>query len=163
MEGEDVISLIRSITGIHLIQDIIYPTELCLVVRPASGGWFAGFWTDVVYFHALLFSAAIIADTSQGASLSASSMTYLSHTIRLLQKRLKEPDPNLVASDATIMTVVGLSATAAICDDMDAARNHVSGLFRLVELRGGFKALSGNNPRLIAKVCKYGTACPAMR
>jgi hypothetical protein len=138
-----------------MIQDIIYPTHLCLVVRPSSGGWFASLWTDVVYFHALLFSAGILADTSQGGLISAPSMKYLSDTIRLLQKRLSEPDPKLAASDATIMTVVGLSAAAAICGDMDAARNHVSGLFRLVELRGGLATLTATHPNLIAKVCKY--------
>lgn len=141
-----------------MIQDIIYPTHLCVVVRPSSGGWFASLWTDVVYFHALLFSAGILADTSRGGLISTPSMKYLSDTIRLLQNRLNESDPKLVASDATIMTVVGLSATAAICGDMDAARNHVSGLFRLVEVRGGLATLTATHPSLIAKVCKYDSS-----
>ncbi|KAJ4327192.1 hypothetical protein N0V84_002322 [Fusarium piperis] len=52
------------------------------------------------------------------------------------------------------MVVVTLGLTAELIGDRPAAENHLAGMARIVDLRGGLEMLRSGNARLPAKVCR---------
>jgi hypothetical protein len=77
---------------------------------------------------------------------------HLQKTIGLLNERLS--DDVLARSDATISIVLNLTRLADYSGDEEAKRTHISGLQRLVHLRGGLYAFRSNNKMWI-KLSRY--------
>ncbi|KAK5998039.1 hypothetical protein PT974_00409 [Cladobotryum mycophilum] len=93
-------------------------------------------------------------DLCRGRPQSPITQFHLLKTLRLLQKRLDMPDDPCSISDATIMVVSVLALIAEHGGDVDAVRNHMQGLRRMVDLRGRLEMLRFENSRLPAKVCR---------
>lgn len=137
------------------MKGFLYPPEICLQVDEKQSSWMTSLLIDVVYFHSALFSIEAYFDIFLKRGQSCLTQFHFSKTLRLLQERLNTPDDPKTISDPTIMVVITLGLTAELLGDRLAAENHIEGLKRIVELRGGLEKLDTDNPRLPAKICRY--------
>ena len=71
----------------------------------------------------------------------------------MLQRRIY--DPVLAISDITILVVACYAMiTALVSSEPESSRKHMTGLYKMVELRGGVRAFK-NNDQLRVKLCRY--------
>lgn len=133
----------------------MYPPGLCLEVEAEDSGWVGSLMSDPVYLHSMLFSSEAWLDESLGRDRSLSTQMHLLKTLRLLQERISVPGDPLAISDQTIMTVVTLALAAQVFGDRAGVENHMQGLQRMVDLRGGFGALKTSTHELPGKICRY--------
>ncbi|EHK41992.1 uncharacterized protein TrAtP1_011660 [Trichoderma atroviride] len=136
------------------LREALYPPEICLQVDPASSSWTTTLLTDSVYLHCTLFSVEAYLELCLRKSHGPLTHFYFQKTLRLLQDRLDKPGDPLSISDPTIMVVSVLGLTAEVTGDSMAAKKHMEGLRRMVDLRGGLEMLRFDNSRLPAKVCR---------
>ncbi|KAH8126568.1 hypothetical protein LI328DRAFT_165955 [Trichoderma asperelloides] len=136
------------------LREALYPPEICLQVDPASSSWTTALLTDSVYLHCTLFSVEAYLEACLQKTQGPLAHFYFQKTIRLLQDRLDRPDDPQTISDPTIMVVSVLGLTAEVTGDYMAAKKHMEGLRRMVDLRGGLEMLRFDNARLPAKVCR---------
>ncbi|WAO84990.1 Hypothetical protein NCS54_00222200 [Fusarium falciforme] len=145
------LDLVRSFYG---MKGALYPSEICLQVDASQSSWTTNLLVDLVYFHSAIFSIEAYFDQYFGRDQGTLSHFHFLKTLRLLQERLNDPDNPASISDATIMVVVTLGLTAELIGDRSAAENHLAGMARIVDLRGGLEMLRLDNARLPAKVCR---------
>lgn len=138
-----------------VVQGGLYPTEMCLETEPEDSDWVGSLMTDPVYLHSMLFSSEAMLDESLGRGRSVLTQFHLVKTLRLLQERISIPNDPLAISDQTIMTVVTLALAAQIFGDRAGLENHMQGLVRMVNLRGGFGTLKTSTHELPSKICRY--------
>ncbi|KAF4974938.1 hypothetical protein FZEAL_8201 [Fusarium zealandicum] len=123
--------IIRSFYG---MKGALYPAEICLQADPMQSSWTTNLLSDLVYFHSTIFSIEAYFDDYLGREPGALDLASI--------------------SDATIMVVVVLGLTAELIGDRAAAENHIAGMAKIVNLRGGLEMIRFDNPRLPAKVCR---------
>lgn len=75
--------------------------------------------------------------------------TSFSKTVRFLRERLGDEDENLKLSDNTVMVVLILACHAHHLGQYSIARNHMVGLRKIVDMRGGIAALRTRTRLLI--------------
>ncbi|KAI8723186.1 hypothetical protein NCS52_00173900 [Fusarium sp. LHS14.1] len=143
--------LVKSFYG---MKGALYPSEICLQVDASQSSWTTNLLVDMVYFHSAIFSIEAYFDQYFGRDQGTLSHFHFLKTLRLLQERLNDPGNPASISDATIMGVVTLGLTAELIGDRSAAENHLAGMAKIVDLRGGLEMLRFDNARLPAKVCR---------
>ncbi|RQM05919.1 hypothetical protein DH86_00002579, partial [Scytalidium sp. 3C] len=135
----------------------MYPYEVCLHVHPAERGWFPYMISDICCLHAMMFSLRAFVDgPSNEIQLSRAAAFHHAQTLRLLQARLNDfaqGQRDIVLGDSTLMVIIFLSLAAELMGNFQAAENHVSGLLKIVNLRGGVASLGTNN-NVQVKVCR---------
>jgi hypothetical protein len=80
----------------------------------------------------------------------------LSHyvtALNILQQRLAKGHLMSSTFDSTILVVVGMTITAIALGSLETAQKHVTGLGRMVALRGGSTAFESNR-RLQTKILR---------
>ena len=101
----------------------------------------------------MMFSVKAFLDSTPHDQLSRAACFHYVQTLQLLQARLNQADKTSAISDATIMVVVTLAAAAELTGDLAAAANHIKGLEKIVDLRGGVRALNTYH-NIQVKVCR---------
>ena len=86
-----------------------------------------------------------------GGEESPMAMYYLSNSLKHVRERLESSE---ALSDSTIGLVMSFITQEEVRGQHKAARIHMDGLARMVEMRGGLASLTGCLPVLL-KVCKY--------
>ncbi|OBT77084.1 hypothetical protein VF21_02893 [Pseudogymnoascus sp. 05NY08] len=100
-----------------------------------------------------MFSIQAFTDGGSYNQLSRRACLHYAKTLQLLQARLNELDQTVATSDTTIMVVFFLASAAELMEDYATVENHVKGLEKIVNLRGGVQALNTHN-NMQAKVCR---------
>ncbi|KAK0741795.1 hypothetical protein B0T21DRAFT_345677 [Apiosordaria backusii] len=132
-----------------VIKQAVYPVETC--VQPDSHQWVEYLSYDQAYLHSVLFSTHAFFDWSRSAKIGDVTMHHLNTCIVSLQQNLL--NACLAVSDSTITTVTTLAMMADLFGDYEDERKHIEGLFKIVEVRGGIRALQ-YNPQLQSKVLR---------
>lgn len=139
---------------IDLDKHGVYPYDICLDVHPVERGWFPYMISDVCCLHSMMFSVRAFAEGALHNQLSRPACFHYAQTLQLLQARLNEIDQTFATSDPTIMVVINLAAAAELMEDFAAVENHIEGLEKIVNLRGGVQALNTHN-NIQVKVCRW--------
>lgn len=108
--------------------------------------WLEPILSDPACFHFTLSIAKMYQCHVHGRNENNSSMA-LSHSVKaltILQQRLAGGDHELPTSDTTILVVVGLTMAATALGDLQTALMHLTGLRKMVDLRGGISAFTLN-------------------
>lgn len=132
-----------------IIKQSAYPVETC--VQPDSRQWVEYLTYDQAYLHSALFSTNAFFDWRRSAKFGSVTLQHLTTCISRLRQNLL--DACLATSDSTITTVNTLAMMADLYGDYDNARKHLQGLSKIVEVRGGIKALQ-YNPQLQSKILR---------
>lgn len=101
--------------------------------------WFAPMLFDAAYLNTACFTIQAYFDGlfARTRSLDAQRRDglYYAKAVRILRERLALNNGDKF-SDSTIMTVLLLSGHAYTTGDFESANNHISGLLKLVSIRG---------------------------
>lgn len=101
----------------------------------------------------MMFSVRAFTDGAQPNQLSRCARLHLAKTLQMLQARLHDSDQSFAISDGTIIVVFFLASAAELMGDFAAVENHIRGLEKIINLRGGVWALNVHN-NLHVKVCR---------
>lgn len=134
-------------------MDGMYLHEVVFHTHPVERGWFPYMIGDECCLHSLLFSSGVLETTISQAGLSQRACFHYSETLRLLQARLNDPKKVHATSDATIMVVLLLASIAWVMDEHATAGNHIKGMEKMLQLRGGLQSLSFHL-NMQVKVCR---------
>ncbi|KAI1611401.1 hypothetical protein EDD36DRAFT_287556 [Exophiala viscosa] len=148
---EDLVQLI------NFNQIGMYPYEICLQVHPVQRGWFPYMIGDICCIHSMMFSVRAFVDGSpDDGQCSRLAAFHFHQCLRILQARInafERGQKETVFRDSTIMVIITLAQTAELTGDFKAAQNHVDGLLKIVNLKGGLKAMNTHN-NLQVKICR---------
>ncbi|KFA81238.1 hypothetical protein S40288_10426, partial [Stachybotrys chartarum IBT 40288] len=148
-----------------------YPLDLCANNEDWNGHWWLRLLTDPAYLDSTLFNMSALIDirgyrsqrgthdhafvvdlpTEMADILSDRTRDYFDRTIRYLQHRVQDPEKQL--SDSTITLVLSLAMMAELTGDDAAFEQHVGGLTKIVQLRGGLETFKNHNILRI-KICR---------
>lgn len=109
---------------------------------------------DPAYLNAVMFGAQTYLDLVSGRSYKRSSVQMLK-TIQLLRNRLSISDANepTFVSNPTILIVLTLAHVAHLTGDHIAAEQHLEGLCKIINLRGGIAAFQ-NTTKLLTELLR---------
>ncbi|KUI67267.1 hypothetical protein VM1G_02890 [Cytospora mali] len=120
--------------------------------------------SDAVYLNAMVFVYHTYINLAAGLELeslppSSPANKYFPKTLRLLRERLADSSDNMKLSDSTVIVVLSLANHAHRLGQYEAARSHLGGLRKLVDLRGGISNFR-RNPKLLLEMfrCDIGMA-----
>jgi hypothetical protein len=88
-----------------------------------------------------------------GAGSSPMAILHFQKGIRLLRYRLMGDDEKAKVTDSTIAAVTKLASAAHFSGDSTASKQHVEGIRRMVDLRGGLKSLKHSH--LCVEIMRY--------
>ncbi|KAK9791481.1 putative Transcription factor domain-containing protein [Seiridium cardinale] len=143
-----------------IAKRVMYPLERCIVFHKKTKidtSWFELLTIDAAYMHAAVFaSQAYILLTSAAGTPAAYKrvMVHYSAALRLLRERLSAPEGDSKISDPTVLVVLYFALHAHFVGDYDTAKQHMDGLRKIVDIRGGLFAFSYNT-KLIMELLKY--------
>lgn len=86
-----------------------------------------------------------------GGEDSPTAMYHLSNGLKYVRERLESED---ALADSTMGLVISLITQEQVRSQHKAARVHMDGLVRMIEMRGGLESLETSLP-LVLKTCKY--------
>ena len=94
---------------------------------------------DDAFFHSILLATYALHDFMMRRPLAKTSRFHLGQTLSLLNEKLSDDKAYLL--DSTIYVMLCLTVMAGIFGDYAATSAHISGLQRIVHLRGGIDYL----------------------
>jgi hypothetical protein len=101
--------------------------------------------------HSVLYVASTFFDIVNHKPSRKVTNYHFYKLVRALNERLS--DSAAAVSDSTVTTITSMVMVALCVHDLAAARTHLDGLRRIVQLRGGIEAFN-HNPKLQEKL--YG-------
>ncbi|KAI0894868.1 hypothetical protein F4806DRAFT_497573 [Annulohypoxylon nitens] len=142
-----------------MAKKILFPLESCINFGPKTRAWMEALTVDAAYLHAMAFSAQGYFDLRCGRAPSNSAALTDPHvvkTLRLLRERLSMADHGDMMDflSKTASIVLCLAFHAHLTGDFHAARHHIVGLRRIVDLVGGFAALRKENAKVVVEVLR---------
>ena len=154
--------------NINLIQvsmaamEVIFPLLTKLGYHSDDKALFYPPSLDVLAWHLNAFAVQSFIDrVLEGRPAEAvSPVATLHHQkgLGLLRQRLDHHDQHPKISDDTISAVVKLATAAQFDGDAELAHQHMRGLRKVVDLRGGLIVFE-NNTRLLIEILRYFPHC----
>jgi hypothetical protein len=102
--------------------------------------------SDPIALHMIAFSVEGFINRilrHQEDAINSVAMLHLQKVLRLLRHRLLGDDNETKVSDSTMGVVLKLASAAHFDGDYKASRQHMEGLRRMVDLRGGLDVFKG--------------------
>lgn len=139
-----------------MAKTIIYPLEKYFHKQAkADALWFELIATDAAFMHAAAVAAEAYSIGTGGKETAASTRQLLHHQSKalcLIQERLSV-SPQTSIADATILAVLYLAFHAHFFLDYQIAKNHMEGLRKIVDVRGGLYTFK-DNTKLVVELLK---------
>lgn len=113
---------------------IIFPLMAAIGFQELNGNWLHPIGRDAAALHITIFAMEGFVDRilhRQESNTNPAAMLHFQKGLKLLQERL------LGADDETMSAVVKLASAAHFNGDHEAAKQHMEGLRKMVDLRGG--------------------------
>lgn len=142
-----------------MAKKVMYPLESCIKFHRKSKVdtlWLELMTYDAVYMHAVVFStqAYVVLASGQDTPLATRrTVEHHSKTLRLLRQRLSAKEEADKISDPTVIVVLYLATHAHVMNDFASAKQHMQGLRKIVDMRGGLSAFN-HNKKLIMELLK---------
>jgi uncharacterized protein HemY len=102
--------------------------------------WFDPLTFDAAYLHIMVFAAEAFFDKIIGRQNHATNQDATLHFLKgvqLLRERLLRGDEEAKVSDSTVSAVLTLAISAHVMGEYETAQQHMKGLRKMVNLRGG--------------------------
>lgn len=142
-----------------MAKKVMYPLEPCIEFHrkdKVDTFYFDLMTYDATYLHAVAFSCQAFfnrASARQTAELTQRSVIHHSVALKQLRERLSNQGKQIKYSDSTILVILSLARPAQLTGDFDTAKQHMEGLRKIVDFRGGLGAL-GYNSKLVMEIMK---------
>ncbi|KAI2602160.1 hypothetical protein GGR54DRAFT_625575 [Hypoxylon sp. NC1633] len=139
---------------------IVFPLKAAIGFSADSTEWNSPFGLDIATLHITAFAVQGFIDKvlRREGSLNPAAIRHLQKGLTILRGRLLGDDDDIKISDSTIGVVLKLASTAHFDGDYQVSKQHIEGLRKMIDLRGGLGVLRGK--RLLAEVlrCDLGIA-----
>lgn len=112
--------------------------------------------SDAAVLHITAFAIEGFIDRilrRQATITNTAAMLHLQKGLRILRERLLQEDDESKLSDATMSVVLKLASTSHFEGDYQASKQHMEGLRKMVDLRGGTEAFKGS--KLLIGILRY--------
>ncbi|KAI0424454.1 hypothetical protein F5Y09DRAFT_324341 [Xylaria sp. FL1042] len=139
-----------------IAKQLLFPMETCIFFDRRAENWIAPLALDPAFLHASIFASLYLFDAilPQGSSRETHRIMYHYHkTVSILRKRLLFDDDEVRLSNNTVNVVLRLAGHAFSAGDLKSAMNHMQGIQRIVNLRGGLSSFRGNE-KLAAEILR---------
>ncbi|KEY74804.1 hypothetical protein S7711_06491 [Stachybotrys chartarum IBT 7711] len=163
-DGLSVLSLMATLSSeprelvqkaVSLFGRVHYLPELCKAFEPHKGPpsmWFQLALEDEAYFHVFVaMSAVSFNDVPMEEDDPMLAVRHLNKTFFLTNQRLSRDD---AVSNASIAVVVMMAQYERQRERYIKGLNHLDGLQRMVEMRGGISQLARDEPSLCQKILR---------
>jgi hypothetical protein len=130
----------------------MFALEPCMHFDWRAEMWLLPLSMDPVFLHTMIFTSQYYFN-----SVLAGRKFHSSHYLKALtalRERMEHDGDQDKLSFNTMASVMGLAGQAYMMGDVKTARNHLEGLYRIVELRGGIEIFQGN-PKLLVEILRY--------
>jgi hypothetical protein len=117
--------------------------------------WVEPLTVDAAYLHAMIFTTTAYFDwilPQKPPNLSQRSSIQLLKALSLLRDKLSAINPGRL-DDSTVAVILSLAAHAHIVGDGQAVRHHLSGLHKIINLRGGIDSFR-EHPKLLIEILR---------
>ncbi|KAI8954479.1 hypothetical protein F4801DRAFT_504308 [Xylaria longipes] len=139
-----------------IAKPLLFAMETCIFFDRRAENWIAPLAVDPAFLHATIFTCLYYYEMSLSRRPSCESQRVRHHyhkAVSLLRERLLCDDDDIRLSNNTISAVLSLAGQAFHSGDLKSAVNHIQGIRRMVDLRGGFSSIT-TNEKLIAEVSR---------
>ncbi|KAK6334274.1 hypothetical protein TWF730_003488 [Orbilia blumenaviensis] len=133
-------------------KQILFPLEPVIEFNHKDRQWWDALTVDPAYLNTTAFMAYAYVDLMKGnryAPMIPQAAFHFVQAVRMLRERLITADKGLLFSDSTIFLVLSLALYAHMTGDGPTARNHLVGLRKIVNMRGGIRSFRHNEKLLM--------------
>jgi len=130
---------------------IMFPLEKFINFEDKGGARLEPLANDAAYLHALITATQAYTEFLSGGKISRTSnlvAVHLARTAQILRERLSCQGEQLRLSETTMLVILMLCSFARMRGEYEAARQHMEGLRRVIQLKGGVGTLV-HNPKLL--------------
>ncbi|KAK0983326.1 hypothetical protein LTR91_011269 [Friedmanniomyces endolithicus] len=141
-------SILSNIIKVSPIAErIVYPLITAVGNQVDNRDWIRLCTTDAAALQVTAFSVEGFVDIflRRRDHPSPTAMVHLQNGLVLLSERLAGDDEELKSSDASIGVVLKLATSAHFAGDLQAERQHMLGVRKMVDSRGGLDAFRDNS------------------
>ena len=135
-----------------IAKQLLFPLETCIFFERRAENWIAPLAVDPAYLHAKIFTSLYYFDVILPRRSSYASQGTLHHhhkALSLLRERLLYGNDDARLSNNTVSVVLGLAGHAFWTGDSRSATNHLEGMRKIVNLRGGLNTFRDNEKLLV--------------
>lgn len=125
---------------------ITFPLTMATGCQADNGEWLRLIRQDAAALHITAFSIEGFIERilrRRENSINLAAMLHLRKGLRLLRERLLGEDDDKKVSDSTIGIVLKLAVAAHFIGDYQVFKQHMEGLRKMVDLRGGLDIFNG--------------------
>ncbi|KAI3333178.1 hypothetical protein F4824DRAFT_491169 [Ustulina deusta] len=130
-----------------IAKKLLFQMEKCIFFDRRVENWVAPIAVDSAFLHASIFTSLSHFDAILPHSLSCENQRMIYHyhkTVSLLRKRLLFDNDEIRLSNNTVSVVLRLADQAFRAGDLKSALNHIQGIRRIINLRGGLSTFRGS-------------------
>ncbi|KAI1332848.1 hypothetical protein F5Y16DRAFT_356737 [Xylariaceae sp. FL0255] len=150
----EVFKIVLELSSIS--KKLLFALEPCMFFDRRAEHWVAPLATDPAYLHVSVFSALYFYGVlvSQNTSIPTQlSWYHYKKALSLLHERLQHDDDRIRLSNSTLNTILTFVGHAFTAGDLVSAKNHLEGMRRVIDLKGGWSTLEGNE-KLITEILR---------
>ncbi|WAO82854.1 Hypothetical protein NCS54_00002400 [Fusarium falciforme] len=151
------LSMLLNITKVSTVATkVIFPLLAAIGFQAENKEWLYLVGKDAAALHITAFAVEIFIDRVLRRwedSTNPTAILHLHKGLRLLRERLVGEDDEPKISDSTIGVVLKLASAAHFNGDYEASKQHMDGLRKMVDLRGGLDVFNGT--RLLLEMLRY--------
>ena len=126
---------------------VIFPLMVAIGFHADDNESWYPLGSDAAFLHVTAFAVEGFIDRilrHQKNNTNPAAMLHLQKGLRLLREKLSGGDDETKISDSTIGVVLKLASTAHFDGDYPASKQHMDGLRKMVDLRGGLDVFKGS-------------------
>jgi hypothetical protein len=127
---------------------IIFPLITAIGFQAHNNEWLSLVRLDAAALHISAFAAEVFIERflrRQENSTNLGAMLHFQKGLQLFRERLLGEDDETKLSDSTISVVLKLATAAHLTGDYQASKQHMEGLRKIVDLRGGLDVFKGKH------------------
>ncbi|KAI0435516.1 hypothetical protein F4803DRAFT_328886 [Xylaria telfairii] len=154
-----------------IAKALLFPMESCIFFDRRAQNWIAPLAIDPAFLHVNIFTSLYYYDAVLPRRPFRESQRVRHHyhkAISLLRERLVCDDNEKRLSNTTISIVLSLAGQAFCAGDLKSAVNHIQGIRKIINLRGGLSSITANE-KLITEILRcdlgiavYSGSCPIL-
>jgi hypothetical protein len=140
---------------------VMFPLGAFIGFDMKDMAWFEYLTLDAAYLHVTVFGAEAFIDKLLGQSNHTPNPEATQHFVKgvqLLRERLFVGDEEAKVSNSTLSVVLILAMSAHNTGEYETGKQHMEGLCKMVNLRGGLSAFRGS--KLLMLMLRYVVALP---
>ncbi|KAI1265496.1 hypothetical protein F5Y18DRAFT_53669 [Xylariaceae sp. FL1019] len=145
----------------NFAKTAMFPLEPCINLPKKDVTWLEPMLGDAAHLHTMIFTTHSFFDMirfDMPRPIDQSGSPHYAKAMKLLRERIAGENTDDILKKSTLSVIISLAMHSLLQGDHEAARYHVLGLKRIVELRGGLRPLMSHSPNLLMELLRMDIA-----